>query len=60
MREMGTLLVECANLVGRALPLMKSIGDNVAMLTAITEELTKLEGRVVNAQAVSENLAARM
>src|SRR6266849_6632050 len=46
MREMGTLLVECADLVGRALPLLKSIGDNVAMLTAITEEVTKLEGRV--------------
>jgi predicted phosphate transport protein (TIGR00153 family) len=46
MREMGGLLVECASLVGRALPLMQSIGQNVAMLTAITEELTKLEGRV--------------
>ena len=46
MREMGTLLVECANLVGRALPLLQSIGDNVSMLTAITEEVTKLEGRV--------------
>ncbi|MGB8402234.1 DUF47 domain-containing protein [Bradyrhizobium sp.] len=46
MREMGTLLVECADLVGRALPLLKSIGPNVAMLTQITEELTKLEGRV--------------
>src|SRR5438477_6740144 len=46
MREMGQLLVECANLVGRALPLMQAIGPNVAMLTAITEELTKLEGRV--------------
>src|SRR6201991_1991185 len=46
MREIGTLLVECANLVGRALPLMQSIGDNVAQLTAITEELGKLEGRV--------------
>ncbi len=46
MREIGTLLVECANLVGRALPLMQSIGENVAMLTAITEELGKLEGRV--------------
>jgi predicted phosphate transport protein (TIGR00153 family) len=46
MREMGTLLVECANLVGRALPLLQSIGSNVSMLTAITEELTKLEGRV--------------
>jgi predicted phosphate transport protein (TIGR00153 family) len=46
MREMGTLLVECANLVSRALPLLQSIGSNVSMLTAITEELTKLEGRV--------------
>ena len=46
MREIGALLIECANLVGRALPLMQQIGKNVAMLTAITEELTKLEGRV--------------
>ncbi|MGX1011212.1 putative phosphate transport protein (TIGR00153 family) [Bradyrhizobium japonicum] len=46
MREIGGLLIECANLVGRALPLMQSIGPNVAMLTAITEELGKLEGRV--------------
>ena len=46
MREIGGLLIECANLVGRALPLMQKIGQNVAMLTAITEELGKLEGRV--------------
>ncbi|HWV97869.1 MAG TPA: DUF47 domain-containing protein [Xanthobacteraceae bacterium] len=46
MREIGTLIVECANLVGRAVPLLQSIGDNVTMLTAITEELGKLEGRV--------------
>jgi uncharacterized protein len=46
MREMGTLLVECANLVGRAIPLLQSIGSNVAMLTAITEEIGKLEGRI--------------
>lgn len=46
MREIGGLLIDCANLVGRALPLMQSIGPNVAMLTAITEELGKLEGRV--------------
>ena len=46
MREMGTLVVECAGLVGRALPLLQAIGNNVSMLTAITEELTKLEGRV--------------
>jgi uncharacterized protein len=46
MREIGALLVECSHLVGRALPLMQSIGANVAMLSAITEELGKLEGRV--------------
>jgi len=46
MREIGTLLVECAELVGRVLPLLRSIGQNVSMITAITEELTKLEGRV--------------
>ena len=46
MREIGTLLVECANLVGRALPLMQSIGNNVALLSAITEEIGKLEGRI--------------
>jgi len=46
MREMGQLIIECANLVQKALPLMQAIGDNVAMLTAITEELGKLEGRV--------------
>ncbi len=46
MREIGALLVECADLVGRVLPLLQSIGENVATITAITEELTKLEGRV--------------
>jgi predicted phosphate transport protein (TIGR00153 family) len=46
MREIGTLIAECADLVGRAVPLLQSIGDNVTMLTAITEELGKLEGRV--------------
>ncbi len=46
MREMAELVVESANLVGKAVPLLQSIGQNVALLTAITEELTKLEGRV--------------
>jgi uncharacterized protein len=46
MREIGAILVECSRLVVRALPLMQAIGDNVTTLTAITEELTKLEGRV--------------
>jgi predicted phosphate transport protein (TIGR00153 family) len=52
MREMGALLVECAGLVRRALPLLQSIGPNVALLTAITEELTKLEGRVDDLQDI--------
>ena len=46
MREIGQLLVECAQLVVRALPLLQSIGDNVSELTLITEEIGKLEGRV--------------
>src|ERR1700744_1119434 len=40
MPETGTLLVESSSLVSRALPLLQSIGSNVSMLTAITEELT--------------------
>jgi predicted phosphate transport protein (TIGR00153 family) len=46
MREIGALLVQCANLVARALPLMQAMGENVAALSAITEEITRLEGRV--------------
>lgn len=46
MREIGAIIVECSKLVVRALPLLQAIGDNVTTLTAITEELTKLEGRV--------------
>lgn len=46
MREMGAIIAECAKLLVRALPLLQSIGQNVSTLTAITEELTKLEGRV--------------
>ena len=46
MREIGAILVQCANLVGRAVPLMQSMGENVTTLTALTEEITRLEGRV--------------
>ena len=52
MREIGTLLVECAELVERALPLMQSIGPNLAELTAIAEEISKLEGRVDDLQDI--------
>lgn len=46
MKEIGTILVQCANLVGRCIPLMQSMGENVVTLTALTEEITRLEGRV--------------
>lgn len=46
MREIGTILVQCATLVGRSIPLMQAMGDNVVTLTALTEEITRLEGRV--------------
>ena len=46
MREIGSILVQCANLVGRALPLMQAMGENVTTLTELTEEITRLEGRV--------------
>ena len=46
MREIGAILVDCSKLIGRALPLLQAIGGNVTTLTAITEEVTKLEGRV--------------
>jgi predicted phosphate transport protein (TIGR00153 family) len=46
MREIGTILVQCANLVGKAVPLMQAMGENVTTLTALTEEITRLEGRV--------------
>ncbi len=46
MREIGQIIADCAGLVVRAVPLLQSIGQNVATITLITEELTKLEGRV--------------
>lgn len=46
MREIGAILVDSARLVVRALPLLQAIGNNLTTLTAITEELTRLEGRV--------------
>lgn len=46
MREMGSIIAHCAALVVRAIPLMESIGSNVSRLSAITEELTRLEGKV--------------
>jgi predicted phosphate transport protein (TIGR00153 family) len=46
MREIGTILVESAKLVVRAVPMLSSIGQNHGTLTLMTEQLTRLEGRV--------------
>ncbi|WP_455271088.1 DUF47 family protein [Rhizobium herbae] len=45
MREMGVLIVESARLIAEAIPLLDRIGANVPRLTAIAEEVTRLEGR---------------
>ncbi len=45
MREMGVLIIDSARLVAEAIPLLDRIGANVPRLTAIAEEVTRLEGR---------------
>jgi predicted phosphate transport protein (TIGR00153 family) len=46
MQEMGAIIQHCSELVVRALPLLQSIDTNVTTLASITEELTRLEGKV--------------
>ena len=45
MREMGDAIVKCAVLVREAMPLLKSINTEATRLSAITEEISALEGR---------------
>jgi uncharacterized protein len=45
MREIGDAIVASAALVAEAMPLLASINDRVARLSAISEELSQLEGR---------------
>jgi len=45
MREMGDLIKRCAGLVEEAIPLMSSISKEASRLSAITEEISKLEGQ---------------
>jgi predicted phosphate transport protein (TIGR00153 family) len=45
MREMGDLVVEAAKLTAQAVPLLQNIGANAARLSALAEEVTKVEGR---------------
>jgi predicted phosphate transport protein (TIGR00153 family) len=45
MREMADVIRRCAVLVEEAIPLLKSISSEAARLSAITEELSRLEGQ---------------
>ncbi|MDB5555524.1 MAG: nuclease [Rhizobium sp.] len=45
MREMGELIAEAARLISEAIPLLDKMGTNAARLTAIAEEVTRVEGR---------------
>ncbi|SRR5579885_2821925 len=44
MKDMADNIVQCARLVQEAVPLLRSISENAARLSAITEKITKLEG----------------
>lgn len=45
MREMGDVVVQAAMLTAEALPLLDKPGRNAARLTAITEEVMRVEGK---------------
>ncbi|XHE16312.1 DUF47 domain-containing protein [Agrobacterium deltaense] len=45
MREMGREIVRAANLIAEALPLLEKVGTNAQRLSAIAEEVTRVEGR---------------
>jgi uncharacterized protein len=44
MREMGVLIVEAAGLIAEAIPLLNRVGTHSARLTAIAEEVVRVEG----------------
>jgi uncharacterized protein len=45
MKEMGVLIADAARLVSEAIPLLDKMGPNAQRLTAIAEEVTRVEGR---------------
>ena len=45
MREMGDVIRRCADLVAEAIPRLQSISAEAVRLSAITEEISKLEGQ---------------
>jgi predicted phosphate transport protein (TIGR00153 family) len=48
MREMGAAIVEAARLTAEAVPLLEKLGANVTRLSAIAEEITRVEERSDN------------
>jgi predicted phosphate transport protein (TIGR00153 family) len=45
MRDMGDAIVRCARLVQEAMPLLQSITSEAGHLSALTEQISALEGR---------------
>jgi predicted phosphate transport protein (TIGR00153 family) len=45
MREMGGTVIEAARLTAEAIPLLSSIDKHAARLNALTEQITRVEGR---------------
>jgi predicted phosphate transport protein (TIGR00153 family) len=45
MREMADAIVEAARLVGEAIPLLQSLSNEAGRIAAITEQISKIEGR---------------
>ncbi|MCM5552279.1 DUF47 domain-containing protein [Pleomorphomonas sp. NRK KF1] len=44
MRDMGLDILQASKLVSEAIPLLKSVGSNAPRLTALSEEVTRVEG----------------
>lgn len=45
MQEMGVMIADAARLIAEAVPLLDKIGNNTHRLSAIAEEVMKVEGR---------------
>lgn len=44
MRDMGADIIQASKLVAEAIPLLKNVGTNAPRLTALSEEVTRVEG----------------
>jgi predicted phosphate transport protein (TIGR00153 family) len=45
MKEMGDAIVKCAVLVEEAVPLLRAISNEATRISALTEQITQIEGR---------------